>query len=133
MRSPRLLLLLTLTNLILAVSLVLERARPAFAQGSALPMLRGSGLEIVDTQGRPRATITVLPPTVVESKRYPETVLFRLIDPKIGPAVKIGVASDGGAIGLTNGSDRGVQIFAHDSANLVRILDNAGKERVIRP
>ena len=133
MRSPRFLLLLTLTNLILAVSLVLERARPAFAQGSALPVLRGSGLEIVDTQGRPRATITVLPPTVVESKRYPETVLFRLIDPKIGPAVKIGVASDGGAIGLTNGSDRGVQIFAHDSANLVRILDNAGKERVIRP
>jgi len=133
MTKSRILLGLTCVNLILLTGLLLERTSPAFAKQSVVPVLRGRALEIVDSQGRPRATISVLPPTVVDSKRYPETVLLRLIDPKIGPAVKIGVGSDGGAIGLTNGSDRGVQIFAHDSANLVRIVDNAGRERVIRP
>lgn len=133
MKSPRFLVFLTLINLILAVSLVLERARPAFAQGGALPMLRGSGLEIVDAQGRVRAMIGVLPPSTVGGKRYPETVLLRLIDPKSGPVVKIGAGSNGGAIGLTDGADRGVQIFAHDTGSFVRIVDRAGRERIVRP
>ncbi len=133
MKSQRFLLLLTLLNLVLLVGLILERAKPAFAQQGTLPMLRGSGLEIVDARGRVRAMIAVLPPTTVDSKRYPETVLLRLIDPQSGPVVKIGAASNGGAIGLTDGADRGVQVFAHDTGSFVRIVDRAGRERVIRP
>jgi hypothetical protein len=56
-----------------------------------------------------------------------------LIDPQSGPVVKIGAASNGGAIGLTDGADRGVQVFAHDTGSFVRIVDRAGRERVIRP
>ena len=133
MKSQRFLLLLTLLNLVLLVGLILDRAKPAFAQQGALPMLRGSGLEIVAAGGRMRAMIAVLPATTVDSKRYPETVLLRLIDPQSGPVVKIGAASNGGAIGLTDGADRGVQVFAHDTGSFVRIVDRAGRERVIRP
>jgi hypothetical protein len=133
MKSQRFLLLVTVLNLVLLVGLILERARPAFAQQGAMPMLRGSGLEIVDARGRVRAMIAILPSTIVDSKRYPETVLLRLIDPQSGPVVKIGAASNGGAIGLTDGADRGVQVFAHDTGSFVRIVDRAGRERVIRP
>lgn len=133
MKSQRFLFLVTLLNLVLLVGLILDRTRPALAQQRAMPMLRGSGLEIVDARGRVRAMIAVLPSTTVDSKRYPETVLLRLIDPQSGPVVKIGAASNGGAIGLTDGADRGVQVFAHDTGSFVRIVDRAGRERVIRP
>jgi hypothetical protein len=133
MRSQRFLLVLTVINLVLLGGLVLDRIRPAFAQQSATPMLRGRGLEIIDAQGRVRAMISVLPPSTVDAKRYPETVLLRLIDPKSGPVVKLGAASNGGALGLTDGADRGVQVFAHDTGSFVRIVDRAGRERVIRP
>ena len=133
MKNQRFLLVLTFFNLVLLCGLALERVRPAFAHPSPLTVLRGSGLEIVDSQGRMRATIGVLPPSMVQGKQYHETVLLRLIDPQSGPVVKIGAASDGGAIGLTDGHDRGVQVFAHDTSSFVRIVDRAGRERVVRP
>lgn len=133
MKNQRFLLLLTVLNLALLFGLVLERARPAFAQPGELQMLRGRGLEIVDEQGRVRATIGVLPPSTVGSKLYPESVLLRLIDPTSGPVVKIGAARNGGALGLTDGANRGVQVFAHDTGSFVRIVDRSGRERIIRP
>ena len=133
MKTQRFLLVLTVFNLVLLCGLALERVRPAFAHPSPLAVLRGSALEIVDNQGRTRATIGVLPPSTVAGKQYHETVLLRLIDPQSGPVVKIGAASDGGAIGLTDGHDRGVQVFAHDTSSFVRIVDRAGRERVVRP
>ena len=80
-----------------------------------------------------RAMIGVLPPSTVDGKLYPETVLLRLIDPTSGPVVKIGAARNGGALGLTDGADRGVQVFAHDTGSFVRIVDRSGRERIIRP
>ena len=133
MKNQRFLILLTLLNLILLAGLALERVRPAFAQPSTLPLLRGRGLEIVDSIGRVRAMIGVLPASTVHGKLYPETVLLRLIDPTSGPVVKIGAARNGGALGLTDGAGRGVQVFAHDTGSLVRIVDRRGRERVIRP
>jgi hypothetical protein len=132
MTSPRLLLALTGLNLLLLAGLLIERTRPAYAK-TASPVIRGSALEIVDGQGRVRAQIGVFPPSTVDGKRYPEAVLLRLIDPKSGPVVKIGAASNGGAIGLTDGANRGVQIFAHDTGSFVRIVDRSGHEKVMRP
>lgn len=132
MTSPRLLLALTLLNLVVLTALLVGRTQPAFAK-SVSPVLRGSALEIVDDQGRVRAQIGVHGPSTVDGKHYPEVVLFRLIDPTSGPVVKIGAASNGGAIGLTDGADRGVQIFAHDTGSLVRIVDRSGREKIMRP
>lgn len=132
MTNPRLLFVLSALNLALLVGLLMERTQPAWAK-SVSPVLRGSALEIVDDQGRVRAQIGVHGPSTVDGKRYPEAVLFRLIDPTSGPVVKIGAAINGGAIGLTDGADRGVQIFAHDTGSLVRIVDRSGREKIMRP
>src|SRR5947207_5998617 len=106
MRNQRLLLLLTLINLVLLAGLVLDRVTPVWAQQGTAQMLRGRGLEIVDDRGRLRATIGVLPSTTVDSKRYPESVLLRLIDPKSGPGLKLGAVRKGRAYRLTNRADR---------------------------
>jgi len=132
MTNRRFLLVLTWVNLVMLAGILLERTQPAFAKGGS-PVLRGSALEIVDDQGRVRAQIGVHGPSTVDGKRFPATVLFRLIDPTSGPVVKIGAAINGGAIGLTDGADRGVQIFAHDTGSLVRIVDRSGREKVMRP
>ena len=133
MRSQRFLVALTLLNFLLLGAMALDRVAPAFAKESIPPVLRGRALEIVDSAGRLRATIGVLPPSTVDGKRYPETVLLRLIDPRSGPIVKIGAADNGSAIGLTDGANKGVQVFAQDTGSLIRIVDRAGRERVIRP
>ena len=133
MSSPRFLTALTCLNLILLTSLLIERVQPAFAKQTSPSILRGSGLEIVDDRGRVRVQIAVHGPSTVAGERYPEAVLLRLIDPTAGPVVKIGAASNGGAIGLTDGASRGVQIFAHDTGSFVRIVDRHGRERIMRP
>jgi len=133
MSGKRLLFGLTCLNLALLIANLFDRVQPAFAKQNSPAVLRGSGLEIVDTQGRVRAQIGVLPPSTVDGKLYPETVLLRLIDPKSGPVVKIGAGSNGGAIGLTDGADRGVQVFAHDTGSFVRIVSRSGKEALLRP
>ena len=132
MTRPRMLLALTLLNLLLLTGIFIERTQPAFAK-TVSPVLRGSALEIVDDKGRVRAQIGVYGSSTVDGKNYPETVLLRLIDPTSGPVVKIGAASNGGAIGLTDGASRGVQIFAHDTGSLVRIVDRSGHEKIMRP
>jgi hypothetical protein len=133
MKTQQFLPVLAILNLILLGALALDRVAPAFAKQSMPPVLRGRALEIVDSQGRARATIGVLPATTLDGKLYPETVLLRLIDPKTGPVVKIGASSNGSAIGLTDGANRGVQVFAQDTGSLIRIVDRAGRERVMRP
>jgi hypothetical protein len=133
MFGKRLLFGLTCLNLAMLTANMIDRVQPVFAKQNSLAVLRGSALEIVDTRGRVRAQIGILPPSTVDGTLYPETVLLRLIDPKSGPVVKVGAASNGGAIGLTDGADRGVQIFAHDTASLVRIVNRSGKEALLRP
>ncbi|HJP58713.1 MAG TPA: hypothetical protein VJ865_01890 [Gemmatimonadaceae bacterium] len=133
MLGKRLLIGLTCLNLALLAGNLIDRVQPAFAKQNSPAVLRGSGLEIVDTRGRVRAQIGVFPPSTVAGRNYPETVLLRLIDPSSGPVVKIGAATNGGAIGLTDGASRGVQIFAHDTGSFVRIVDRSGREKIMRP
>jgi len=97
------------------------------------PVLRGRALEIVDAQGRVRASISVMEAVTVDSKKYPETVLLRLTDPKSGPVVKLTAAESGSALGLSDDSDGGVQIFARDTGSFVKVVDKKGREQVIKP
>ena len=55
-----------------------------------------------------------MPPSRVDGKDYPETVLLRMIDPKSGPLVKLSAAVDGAGLMLTDDSDRGVLVYARD-------------------
>ena len=126
MKTQRIAITITLVNLVLLVFL-LAQFRRANADDVA-PVLRGRALEIVDEQGRVRASISVHGPTTVAGKQYPETVLLRLSDPKSGPVVKLTAAANGSALGLSDDADSGVQIYARDTGSFVRVVDKKGKE-----
>ena len=132
MKTERIAIALTIINLGLIVFLLAQMA-PADAGQVAPPVLRGRALEIVDTNGRVRASITVEKPVTVDSKSYPETVLLRLSDPKNGPVVKLSASENGSALGLTDEADGGVLLSAHDGGNYVKVTDKRGREQVLKP
>ena len=135
MKMQRIAISLTVVNLILMVFL-LAQFRPAHAQSeqqqNIAPVLRGRALEIVDSLGRIRASITVQPPVEVDGKRYPQTVLLRLIDTRGGPLVKLNAGESGSGLSLSDEANGGVLIHARDSGSFFKIT-NKGRERVIKP
>ena len=131
MKTQRLALALTIINLGLMIFL-LAQSRRAVADEVA-PVLRGRALEIVDAQGRIRANILVHGPETVNNKPYPETVLFRMSDPKSGPVVKLTAAANGSALGLSDDAEGGVQLFARDTGSFVKVVDKKGKEQILKP
>jgi hypothetical protein len=139
MRVQRLAIVLTVINLVLLVGLLAQQVRPAVAEDvrgpgdKVAPVLRGRALEIVDERNRVRAMIAVMPPTTVDGKDYPETVLLRLVDPESGPLVKITAAVDGSGLMLTDDSDRGVLAFARDGSGMVKAQGKEGRETVLTP
>ena len=132
MKTERIAIALTLINLGLIVYLLAQIA-PADAGQVTLPVLRGRALEIVDTNGRVRASITVEKPVTVDSKSYPETVLLRLSDPKNGPVVKLQAAENGSALGMSDDAEGGVHISAQDAGSFVKVTDKRGREQVLKP
>lgn len=103
MKNVRMLALLTLVNLGVLIFLLLNQVRPVQASGSPT-LLRGTGLQIVDAQGKVRASIQIVPAgparradgsPVNDGKIYPEAVLFRLIRPDGRPSVKIETSEQG--------------------------------------
>jgi hypothetical protein len=134
MKTQRIAIMVTMINLVLMIFL-LAQLRPVTAQQQQNPsqVLRGRGLEIIDSLGKVRASISILPPVTVNGKLYPQTVLLRLIDSHGGPLVKLGAAEDGGGLNLDDGSDGGVQMIANNDGSFVRIKNQNGKEQVIKP
>ncbi len=137
MKTQRLTIVLTATNLLLMVFLLAQVIRPTDSITVA-PVLRTRMLEIVDTQGRVRAQIIVAPPTTMkDGKTYPDTALFRLIDPNGRPGVKIQTSVDGSGLLLTGDSERrdwsGVQIIAEGTGSVVKLLNKDGREQLIQP
>jgi len=133
MNIQRLAVGLTLVNLVLLVVVLSGQIRPAIAVQNVAPVLRGHALEILDAQGRVRASISVEPPTTVNSKRYPETVLLRLADPKSGPIVKLTASENGSALGLSDDARGGVSLYARDTGSFLKVVDKNGREQVIKP
>jgi hypothetical protein len=125
---------LTAVNLVLG-AVNLAGARPSRAESPG--MLRGTGLQIVDAQGRVRASIALYPANATD--RYPdgrvgspETVLLRLIDQHGKPNVKLGASEDGGALGLGGGRDPAYARLAPERGLPALTLTNrAGQDRVI--
>src|SRR5215813_8451512 len=83
---------LTALNLAVLALSVAQQFRPVLAEGE-LPVLRGRALEIIDSHGRIRASISVLPPNNSSpADEQSETVLLRLITERGRPTVKIGAS-----------------------------------------
>jgi len=134
MKIQRIAVAITVVNLVLMV-LLLTQFRTANAKDrheSILPVLRGRALEIVDSLGKIRASITLQPPVTMDGKYYPQTVLLRLINEQGGPVVKIGAANNGSGISIVNPRNDGVVIVAEDSGGVIKFFEN-GKERSRQP
>jgi hypothetical protein len=137
MKTQRLLIGLTVVNIALLM-FSLARQRVVVAQTVA-PVLRGRALEIVDDRGRVRASIKVYPenPNVKMpdgTTGYPETVLLRLINSKGGPNVKIS-ATERGSANVFGGelNPTYVQILAEGGSTMLKLVNNNGREQVIKP
>lgn len=135
MKTERSLVLLTLANLVVLIG-ALATMRPAVAQG-APPVLRGRALEIVDEQGRVRASLTVLPAgTSAKGDRYPETVLLRLITERGRPSVKIGASEEQAGMSLagpTGTSNTYVILESKGTASSLKLRNEDGREQTVKP
>lgn len=144
MKTQRILIALTVLNLGLAMFLRsqirrVEAVAPAAgASGSPAPVLRGSALEIVDDQGRVRASIKLHPADpnfrMPNGKTgYPETVMLRLIDPRGRPEVKLGASEEGAGLGLVGETDSiHVLLEAEGSDSSLTLTDKNGQQ-LIKP
>lgn len=137
MKTQRFAIGLTLLNLFVLMS-ILFRANSATSPNQPA-VLRVRGLELVDDQGRVRAMLKVFPadPKVKMpdgTTGYPETVLFRLIDSKGGPNVKIAATEDGSAMSLVGESNPAqFQVVVRGTDTSLKLVDKDGKQQVIKP
>jgi len=101
-----------------------------------LKVLRGKGLQIVDEQGRTRASITIHPSEVFAKtgERYPETVVLRLIDEFGRPEIKIAATKEGGGFTVIGQRDT-VQAMLHAKGDksYIKLQDESGKPKWITP
>jgi hypothetical protein len=136
MKNQRALIALTIVNLALLLLTLIQQMRPAFAEGAA-PVLRGGGLEIVDGQGRVRASITVLPAGKSQGgEAYPETVLLRLITERGRPSVKISTSEESSGLtvaGPTNTNDTYVILQSKGAVSSLKLRSEDGREQILKP
>jgi hypothetical protein len=137
MKTQRFTIALTVINLLILMP-ILFHANSATTPEIA-PVLRGRALEIVDEQGRVRAMIKVLPSdTKVKmpdgTVGFPESVLFRLINSKGAPNVKIGATEDGAGMSLVGEPQPAyVQILTRGTNISLTLLNKDGRKQVITP
>jgi hypothetical protein len=136
MKTPRSLVALTAVNFALLLLAVAQQLRPAFAQVDP-PVLRGRALEIVDAQGRVRASINVLPPgSAPDGGETHETVLLRLNTERGRPSVKIGSSEPVSGLsfaGPTGTKDTYVILQAKGTASSLRLRNEDGREQILAP
>ena len=135
MKIHRLLIALTVVNLGLLLFLLLSQIGPTPAN-SAAPVVRGRALEIVDDQGRVRASIKVQPAETFKptGRKYPETVVLRLIDPNGRPEVKIVASEQGGGLSFVGASDATqVLLEADGTDSSLKLANKDGRQQLIKP
>ena len=129
MNTQRLSAVLTIANL-LFLGILVSQSRKVNASDVA-PVLRARSLEIVDAQGRVRASIKVEPPTIVDSQEYPEAVVFRLRDSDdAAPGVKLDTSREGAGMILAGGR---IRLMAKRGENVVSVKSEDGREQVLKP
>jgi hypothetical protein len=65
---------------------------------------------------------------------YPETVMFRLIDPNGRPEVKLGASEQGGGLGLIGVSDTThIILQAEGTDSSLKLTNKDGRQQLIKP
>ncbi|HTT21713.1 MAG TPA: hypothetical protein VMG82_22485 [Candidatus Sulfotelmatobacter sp.] len=142
MKNTHALTALSLVNLGILIFIVSHRTASVQASGSE-QVVRGRALEIVDGQGKVRASISVTPQGPArradgsladDGKIYPETVLFRLIRPDGRPSVKIETSEQGSGLTLGGGIDPTYIILSAAGGDPSLALTNkSGRLQIVKP
>ena len=137
MNTLRLAAALTLVNLAL---LAWQAVRlPEAVAGGEPAMLRGSGLELVDSAGRVRLQWKVEPANPTYRwpdgrTGYPETVILRLITADGKPRVKLTTSEQGSGLMLLGDSDTTHAILSAEGAKTSLLLRNdEATKRILSP
>ena len=137
MTSRRFVITLLLLNVALLLTLVATNARSLAASQTTLPVLRGRALEIVDEQGRVRASIKVHGEETVNGQLFPAAVVLVMGDPRGAPGVKLAASAEGAGLGLSAGQrlpdGRSAGIQLHAGGPVVVLVDKQGRERTLKP
>ena len=138
MKLQRTLMILTAANLVL-LGFLLTREGVAAAESDGA-VLRGRALEIVDAQGRVRASLGILPATPAgaasAAQAIPETVILRLMNTRGRPAVKISTSDQGSGLSLTGSADSHetyVSMGSSGESSQLTLRDENGRQQVIKP
>lgn len=132
---------LTLVNLGIMVFFASHHTTVVQASGPE-QVVRARALEIVDAQGKVRASLSVIPEgpairdgkPVADGKVHPEIVLFRLIRPDGRPSVKIQTSEQGSDMAMGGGIDPTYIVFNSDGGETsVTLTNKDGRRRVIKP
>jgi hypothetical protein len=134
-KLTRLTLLMTTVNLVLFVWLVAQTGSVT-AQGT-VPVLRGRGLEVLDDQGRVRASITTYGKT--DGGTYDDIVVFRLHDRVGKPMIKLDTHETvtglkGSGLGLLGATDDTQAYIGTNGPNAQVALKNRdGRRQQLQP
>lgn len=113
-----------------------QQLRSAHAQ-SEPPVLRGRALEIVDSEGRVRASIGIFPASKsANGEAQAETVLLRLITERGRPSVKISASEPSSGLsfaGPTGTNDAYLILQTHGNESSLKLRNEDGKEQIIAP
>ena len=143
MKNMHALAALTLVNLGMLIFVLSHQAAPVQASG-AEQVVRARALEIVDAQGKLRASISVIPegpgrradgsPTEHGDRIFPEAVVLRLIRPDGRPSVKITTTEQGSGIDLSGGIDPTYMVLSSEGGETSLTLTNKdGRRQIIKP
>ena len=136
MKNSRTFIALTAINVAVLLATTVQQLRPALADAQ-LPVLRGRALEIVDLEGRVRASIEVLPVdrSANEGQRA-ETVLLRLNTERGRPTIKIGSSEPNSGMsiaGPTGTSDTYLILQANATVSSMKLKNEDGRQQIIEP
>ena len=142
MKDQRVMIGLTVANLGIMIFMLFHQSGPVAASSPA-SVLRARGLEIVDDQGRVRASIQIQPEgparawdgtAAKDGKVYPETVLLRLIRADGRPTVKIATSEQGSGLSLGGGVDPAyIVLGAQGGDPSLSLTDKDGRRQLIKP
>ena len=136
MTPQRLLALLTVVNLGL---FAFQVSHLSTANAATDGILRGSGIEIVDENGRLRAQLKLEPgdPNFAMpdgTQGYPDTVIFRLITPDGKPRVKLTTSVDGSGLMLLGDSDDTQSVLMADGTeSSLKLRNSEANQQLVQP
>lgn len=129
MGIQKLLAVVTVANFALLLGLLAQAILPAVAAQDK-DVLRGRALEIVDDQGRVRASLNIQPPANGQT----ETVLLRLINPAGQPSAKIAASATGSGLSFVGGDDESYMMLQAEGAETsLKMVEPGGHQQTLAP